>query len=160
MVASVGGAGLSPVAPGTVGSLVVGALAAARASPIAEPRLWALVAILACSLGTWAAWELGRASQDRDASYIVIDEVAGMAIAGALAQGVLEWSIAFVLFRLFDVWKPGPIRWVDRASKHHPQAWVRAFGIQLDDVLAGTLALGLAAPVTRLVRSFVAPLLS
>ena len=85
-----------------------------------------------------------RGKVDHDPSEIVIDEVAGQWIAllpiafGAANAGVgvtalwPGWVAAFVLFRLFDIWKPGPVGWADR--RHGP------LGVMLDDVIAGVLA--------------------
>lgn len=69
-----------------------------------------------------------------DDQRIVVDEIAGQAIAIAYVQPSLVISlIAFALFRLFDIWKPGPIGWIDRA-------WPGASGTLFDDILAGICA--------------------
>lgn len=85
-----------------------------------------------------------RGSADKDPSWIVIDEVAGQFVAllpvslGAAAAGapVLAlwpgWLAAFLAFRLFDIWKPGPVGWADRQGG--------ALGVMLDDLIAGALA--------------------
>lgn len=121
---------------------------------------WLLVALLipvAFGLGWWATAVETRGKADHDPSEIVIDEVAGQWIAllptliGASHAGYAGWDAlalwpgwvgAFLFFRLFDIWKPGPIGWADR--QHGP------LGVMLDDVLAGiaaALATGLAAYV-------------
>jgi phosphatidylglycerophosphatase A len=71
----------------------------------------------------------------KDPGFIVIDEIMGMLVAliGA-PHNPLVWLLAFFLFRLFDIWKPFPIRWID----HQVQGGV---GIVLDDVLAGLVTL-------------------
>ncbi len=128
-IASFGGVGFAPRAPGTAGSaaaVLVGALM--MLGPV-----WLLPAGAAvATLGGWFA--VGRAVPDRDADpgWVVIDEVAGQWIAMLGLGGVLSWPglvVAFVLFRLLDIAKPGPIGWADRQGG--------AFGIMADDVLAG-----------------------
>jgi phosphatidylglycerophosphatase A len=130
-------------APGTWGSLA--ALPVAWAIVIlAGP--WALViaAALAFALGYWATQQETRGTDNHDPSEIVIDEVAGQWIAllpvvfGAAAMGAdllalwPGWVVAFVLFRVFDILKPGPVGWADRRDD--------AMGVMLDDIIAGVLA--------------------
>jgi phosphatidylglycerophosphatase A len=136
-VASGFGTGFAPVAPGTAGSLLglaIGALLLALA-PQGGAR-WAVAAgaVLASLGGIWAIH--ASAARD-DPGWVVIDEIAGMLIAllalpRPSAAGLLA---AFVLFRLFDIAKPGPVGWADR---HHG-----AVAVMGDDVIAGGLA-GLA----------------
>jgi phosphatidylglycerophosphatase A len=96
-------------------------------------------------LGTWATLKMTAGAEDKDPSEIVIDEVVGMWIAlwplsaGLWLGGADPWVFpwpgwvgAFVLFRLFDVWKPGPVGWADRQPG--------AMGVMLDDVIAGAIA--------------------
>jgi phosphatidylglycerophosphatase A len=96
-------------------------------------------------LGTWATARMTEGAEDKDPSEIVIDEVVGMWIAlwplsaGLWLGGADPWVFpwpgwvgAFVLFRLFDVWKPGPVGWADRQGG--------AMGVMLDDVIAGAIA--------------------
>ena len=134
-VATVGGVGSVPVAPGTFGALVVvpflPSLAGLRA---ASPA--AYVAVLVVLVGV-AVWSAGRAEDilgGHDHSRIVIDEVAGMALAGLFLPGTwLAAGIAFVLFRAFDVWKPFPADAIDgRVSG--------GFGVVGDDLVAGLYA--------------------
>jgi phosphatidylglycerophosphatase A len=137
------GAGLLRPAPGTWGTLA--ALPAAWALHLLGGP-WALLAAtgIAFGLGWWATAVETAGRADPDPSEIVIDEVVGMWIAllpvsfGAAARGVEVLALwpgivaAFVLFRLFDIWKPGPVGWADR--RHGP------LGVMLDDVIAGALA--------------------
>ena len=143
LIATFFGAGHLRPAPGTWGSLA------------ALPAAWALHALggfpllaaataLVFALGWWATVQLTRGAADEDPDEIVIDEVAGQWLAlwavswPAWAHGlpVLAlwpgWVAAFVLFRLFDIWKPGPVGWADRRGG--------AFGVMLDDVIAGAFA--------------------
>jgi phosphatidylglycerophosphatase A len=76
-----------------------------------------------------------RETPDQDPGWIVVDEAAGMLIALAgLSMTASIWGvlIAFGLFRIFDIFKPWPISWADRQKG--------AFGVMLDDVVAGALA--------------------
>jgi phosphatidylglycerophosphatase A len=95
--------------------------------------------------GTWAVERMIAGAADKDPSEIVIDEVVGMWIAlwplsaGLWLGGADPWVFpwpgwvgAFLLFRLLDVWKPGPVGWADRQGG--------AMGVMLDDVIAGAIA--------------------
>ena len=130
-------AGLSPRAPGTAGS----ALAALLAPLIFLPLpLWGRLLFLAVIVvtgglaATRAEILLGRT----DPGEVVIDELAGVWIA-LLPLGADQWSWpglvwAFALFRLFDIWKPWPV--------HASETWLPAgWGIMLDDILAGLMAM-------------------
>lgn len=123
------GSGFAPWAPGTAGSAVAVLLGAAlmHLSP------WALPAgvILATFGGIWA---IRAAGGDADPGWVVIDEVAGQWVALlALPRPALPGLIAaFMLFRLFDIAKPGPVGWADR---HHT-----ATGVMADDLIAGAMA--------------------
>jgi phosphatidylglycerophosphatase A len=126
------GAGLAPVAPGTFGSLVGLAFALALA-PLG--LAWNLAAVaVAVVAGIWICGESARRLGVHDHPAIVWDEVAGMMIT-MLAAPDAWWGapLAFVLFRLFDIAKPWPIREVDHGLGG-------GTGIMLDDVLAGLFA--------------------
>jgi phosphatidylglycerophosphatase A len=130
-VASAGGAGCSPVIPGTVGSAVT--LLALWLIPFTPwAVLWTLLAVTA--LGIWAASRVERMLGVKDPGVIVIDEVAGMLLSVLTLPRTLPVLItAFVLFRLFDIWKPFPAR----AS----QSLTGGVGVMLDDLIAGFYAL-------------------
>ena len=129
LIASGGGIGYVPFAPGTVASLAavgIGVLALRT-----HPALLPLLAVAACLLGVWAV----HATTARDdPGWIVIDEFAGqwIALLGLRHLSLPGVIAAFVLFRLFDILKPGPVGWADRRSG--------AFGVMADDVIAGALA--------------------
>ena len=141
-LATVGGVGYAPVAAGTIGSLVVLPLLPA----LAALRVWSPAAALALVAGfaVAAVWSAGRAEEllgGHDHSCIVVDEVAGMAVAGLFLPGTWGASVlAFCLFRLFDVLKPFPAAMIDRRVEG-------GLGVVGDDLVAGAYA-GLA---TRLV---------
>jgi len=124
-------------------------------SAAAVPMFWALHetlgvpgvligTVLAFIAGLWATQEMTRGRDNHDPSEIVIDEVAGQLIAlaplswsaGRMGLDITVlwpgWIAAFVLFRLFDIWKPGPVGWADRRGD--------ALGVMLDDVIAGIFA--------------------
>jgi phosphatidylglycerophosphatase A len=134
------GAGLSPVAPGTVGSL------AALLPWLALRELpWlGVLAVLAFvfSLGTWASNRVSERLGINDPGCIVIDEFVGqwLALLPLLWQPGSAWwlPVGFGLFRLFDVWKPWPVSLADRRVKG-------GIGVMLDDAIAGAMAAALLA---------------
>jgi len=150
-IATGGGSGLAPIAPGTVGAflgvvLFVGSAFVGRALGMRTLE-WVMVGIL-LGIGLWASSRACRSFERADPPQIVIDEIVGQYLALAVAfeaggEGP-SWSVigvSFILFRLFDIWKPYPIRRVER--------WASGVGIMADDVLAGGYA-GLAAYVALL----------
>ncbi|HAT08468.1 MAG TPA: phosphatidylglycerophosphatase A [Rhodobiaceae bacterium] len=132
-IATFFGFGLLRPASGTWGSLaglVPGMLIAQNFG--ASGLIFA--ATLAYVLGHWASAKWITGTEDTDPSPIVIDEVAGLWLTLTLAPLTpLGIALAFVLFRLFDIAKPWPVRWADR-NIGGPT------GIMLDDVLAGIWA--------------------
>ena len=133
------GIGWSPIAPGTVASLV------------ALPFGWLLVllgwqsvlaaALLATGLGIWACGAYARKNRIRDPAECVLDEVAGQwfaLIPVAVEMRGGDWRpfvMGFIFFRLFDILKPWPISAVEKLPG--------GFGIMMDDVLAGLIAAAL-----------------
>jgi phosphatidylglycerophosphatase A len=115
------------------------------ASLVALPCAWAIrarwgsagltvAAALTFVAGCWSAGRVARASQVEDPGKIVIDEVAGQWLALLAAPlNPLSYALAFLLFRIFDVWKPWPVCWADRHVRGGP-------GIMLDDLLAAIYA--------------------
>ncbi len=127
------GVGRAPVAPGTVGSFAA-ALAAVPIAAFGGPLALACAAAAAALIGIPAADTAARAMDAEDPGSIVIDEVAGQWIALIPAGADLGgWLLAFFAFRLFDVWKPGPVGWADRRVHG-------GLGIMLDDLIAGLFA--------------------
>ncbi len=141
------GIGRISVAPGTCGSLVAVVLAV----PIAASGGWvalALAALTVSALGIPIAGAAETAMKRKDPGCIVIDEVAGQWIALVPATiNLWSYALAFVLFRIFDIWKPGPIGWADRRLSG-------GGGIIADDILAGLLA----AVGVALLQPFLPPL--
>ncbi len=126
------GCGLVPFAPGTAGSLAAVLLAVpfTRASPL----FLLLAAALLTPVAFWSAGATARALSRKDPGLIVIDEVVGqwIALAGARRLNWRSLLIGFVLFRLFDVWKPFPARRLESLPG--------GFGIVADDIMAGVYA--------------------
>ncbi|MDA8329233.1 MAG: phosphatidylglycerophosphatase A [Betaproteobacteria bacterium] len=123
------GSGLSPVAPGTAGTLVAIPLYYALVVWLPMPLMYAVL-IAALVVGVWACDVTGRALGEVDYGGIVWDEIAAFFLVLAVTPARPLWVLlAFVLFRLFDIWKPWPISWVDSRCKN-------AMGVMLDDVLA------------------------
>ena len=127
------GAGLSPRAPGTVGSLV-GVLFYLAMAGLPLPLY--LSALLALALvGVWVCERAGRALGVTDHPGIVWDEIVGVLITmTATPVGWQGMALGFVLFRLFDILKPWPVASIDRKVPG-------GLGVMLDDVMAGLYAL-------------------
>ena len=126
------GLGYAPVAPGTFGSLG-GLLLVWAAWRVGGPWLVPLVAIGVLALGLWAAGVSGPRFSGGDPGAVVIDEVAGQMVALLFLVPSPGLLIAgFLLFRLFDIWKPYPIRRLEKLPG--------ASGIMADDLLAGAYA--------------------
>lgn len=129
------GSGLSPKAPGTMGTLA--------AVPFVliwqQLPLWgfALVVLLASLIGIWLCDVTARYLGVHDHPGIVWDEFAGFWLTMLFAPAGWQWLLlGFVLFRFFDILKPWPIAWADRRVHG-------GLGIMLDDILAGLWAGGL-----------------
>jgi phosphatidylglycerophosphatase A len=131
MIATGFGAGFSPVAPGTAGSLLAAAVIY-LISPL--PAQWLIAALFVLFwIGVHAAAALEK-ELGKDPSQVVVDEIVGMGISLILApKSGKIFLAAFLLFRLFDVWKPFPIRQAEKIPG--------GAGIMLDDVIAGVYAL-------------------
>ena len=143
-IATVFGVGRSPAAPGTAGSAV--ALPFAYLIALAGGRLTLLLAaILVLAIGSWACEIYAGAKGEVDPKECVIDEVAGQWITCAFAPTALLWYIAaFILFRVFDIWKPWPIKWVERKVPG-------GLGIMADDVVAALMGSIIIATVAHVV---------
>ncbi|HEX3373820.1 MAG TPA: phosphatidylglycerophosphatase A [Edaphobacter sp.] len=136
------GAGLLQPGPGTYGSTAAVLLWYAAAhilhpAPVALAIGTALAALIATLVGIPAATIVARESGREDPGHVVIDEVAGQLIA--LIAIPADWrhaAISLLLFRLFDILKPPPIRRLERLPS--------GTGIMLDDVAAGVFALAVA----------------
>ena len=143
-IATALGIGLLPWAPGTWASVAAIPVAWVAHGLGGFPAL--LVATFAVAVAGWLATRAAIGDvADHDPPEIVVDEVAGQWVAlWPLSAGLWlsdadawnfpwhGWVIAFVAFRIFDMWKPWPVSWADRREN--------ALGVMLDDLLAGLMA--------------------
>jgi phosphatidylglycerophosphatase A len=127
------GIGFAPVAPATVASFAVALLLIPAVGHV-SPLVWGLATLALVPVAVWSAGEAEHVL-GTDAKPIVIDEVVGMLVGGwGVAMGsrpLVSLALLFVLFRVFDIWKPLGI---DR-SQRLPGGW----GVVIDDMLAGVL---------------------
>jgi phosphatidylglycerophosphatase A len=131
VLASVFGTGYSPVASGTVASLLTAV--AIWLLPFTTVRL-AVTLVVVTIIGLWAGSRVERALGRKDPGVIVIDEVAGMLLSVILLPRSIPVLVtAFLLFRLFDIWKPFPAR--------ESQALTGGMGVMVDDLIAGLYTL-------------------
>jgi phosphatidylglycerophosphatase A len=126
---------------------------------VALPCAWAIVslwgatglavaAVIVFLAGWWATAAVSAASASKDPGAVVVDEVAAQwLVLLAAPADPLSWALAFLLFRIFDIWKPWPVRWADRHI-------AGGLGIMLDDLLAAVYA----ALVLSVVLAFTAAL--
>ena len=148
------GSGLLPIAPGTWGSLA--------AIPFAYlifvysgPYVLIFGTVALFSIGTWASNKVEKSAQKKDPGFIVVDEVVGQWIAllplpfiyNLVNPDIFYFffipitAVAFVAFRIFDIWKPWPVKNVDENVPG-------GLGIMLDDVIAGIYALVITSALT------------
>lgn len=127
------GSGCAPIAPGTFGTLA--AIPVWILMSFLPPIYYAVLVGIIFVLGCWVSDLASRELNVHDHGGIVIDEFVGFFITMFLVK--LSWInilLGFILFRLFDVLKPWPIKWLDRHMKG-------GIGIMIDDVLAGIMSL-------------------
>ncbi len=129
------GSGLSPAAPGTVGTLW-GWLAFLVLQLWLSPAALGWLVLAALPLGWWACTLTARHLGVADPGAVVWDEIAAMWLILWLAMpmGFVGQAVAFALFRYFDAAKPGPVGWADRQFKGF--GWRGGFGIMFDDLVA------------------------
>jgi phosphatidylglycerophosphatase A len=128
------GIGLVRKAPGTFGSLPGLALGGILSTQVSSLWLRAGILLAICAVFIFAIAVVEQAWDTHDDQRIVCDEIAGQAVAVAFLP--FSWpllALGFVLFRIFDIWKPGPVGWADESL---PGAW----GTFLDDIIAGVFA--------------------
>lgn len=122
------GSGLMPIAPGTWGTLV--AIPLYLLLTAVPWTIYLSITLLAFVLGVWVCQRVSQELGVHDYSGIVWDEVVGYLLTMFMAPTGVVWILlGFILFRIFDIWKPQPIRYVDRRIQG-------GLGIMLDDVLA------------------------
>jgi len=134
------GAGLAPYAPGTFGS-VVGVVAAWWLLDL--PLIGRVAVVLGViALGIWICGESARRLGKHDDQRIVLDEISGVLLTSLVVveKTLLALTLVFVFFRLFDIWKPWPIRDVDHSLPG-------GLGIMLDDLIAALYAAACVATI-------------
>ena len=137
------GAGLSPVAPGTVGTLVAWPIGWYLGGAYPVSVVLAVIAILFAA-GVWACEVTGRRLGIPDHSAMVCDEIVAFLLVLCVVPRTLAWQAAgFALFRFFDILKPPPIRWFERRLHG-------GFGVMFDDLLAAGYTLLVLALVKRI----------
>lgn len=135
------GSGLSPLAPGTVGTLWAWLAWSVLAHWLTPAQLGVLLA-LSLPVAWWACARTADHLRMPDPSAIVADEIVAFWLMLWLVLPVGLWAqfIAFLLFRFFDAVKPGPVGWADRLL-HGAQGWRGGLGIMLDDLVAAGCSL-------------------
>ena len=137
------GSGLSPFAPGTFGTLA----AVLLYLPMQYLSLlnYCIVVALVCAVGIWICGRSSEMLGVHDHGGIVWDEFAGYFITMIAAPAGWQWIVVgFVLFRIFDILKPWPIKWADTKVEG-------GLGIMLDDILAGFISLAILQILAQLV---------
>ncbi len=142
IIGSTFGAGYSPIAPGTAGSLV--AIIALWFIPFSLSSL-IIASIIFFVIGVWAA-TLCEQEWGHDPGKVVWDEVVGMMVTVTLMpKQLVIYLLAFILFRLFDILKPFPAN----KSQQLPKGW----GVMVDDVIAAIFA-NIVLHIVRIIFPF------
>jgi phosphatidylglycerophosphatase A len=141
------GSGLPRFAPGTWGTLAGWALFVLL-DPFYSDLAWLGLIIAGLYFGAWASHRTGAALGRADSGHIVIDEIVAfwivlMMLPDTVELKGLQHTLAFLLFRFFDIVKPPPIRWLDARFKN-------GVGVMLDDLVAAFFTLLVFALWTRL----------
>ena len=139
------GSGLSPKAPGTVGTLWAW-LAFALLQPHLNTWQWAALIGAGLLIGWWACTVTARHLAVADPGAIVWDEIVAFWLVLWLVTPAGFWAqfVAFALFRYFDAAKPGPVAWADalfKGKRHQPVGWAQGWGILFDDLVAALCTL-------------------
>jgi len=139
------GSGLSPKAPGTVGTLWAW-ITFVLLQPHLNDAQWALLLAAGTLVGWWACTVTARHLALADPGAIVWDEIVAFWLVLWLVMPATLWAqlAAFALFRVFDAAKPGPVAWADQLFKVRrgvPIGWAQGFGILFDDFVAAVCAL-------------------
>jgi phosphatidylglycerophosphatase A len=144
------GSGLSPWAPGTVGTLWAWLSFRALQPLIGQgghaDLIWALIFAVGWLIGCWACTHTARSLRVADPGSIVWDEIWAFWLVLWLIDPV-DWQgqlLAFIAFRIFDAAKPGPVGWADQLFKLRPGqriGWAQGLGIMFDDLVAALCTL-------------------
>ncbi len=129
------GSGLSPKAPGTAGTLVALPIFALLTMLVVSPTAQLIVIAILFVVGVPICTQAGYALGVSDHGSIVWDEIVAMMLVLVFTPATWPWwGLGFALFRLFDIWKPFPIRQCDAKLKG-------GFGVMFDDLLAAVYAI-------------------
>jgi phosphatidylglycerophosphatase A len=155
------GSGLSPKAPGTVGTLwgwaAFWVIQQALGTGLHADLMWAGILAVGWFVGCWACTHTARSMRVADPGAVVWDEIWAFWLILWLLSPV-DWRgqlLAFATFRYFDAVKPGPVGWADRLFKlkpGQPIGWAQGLGIMFDDLVAALctlLVLALAVAVRQ-----------
>ncbi len=139
------GSGLAPFAPGTAGTLWAWMVFDLGAPWLGDPAKLGVL-VVSTLVGWWACTVTARDLAQADPSAVVWDEVVAFwaVLWLVMPAGLVGQTIAFLLFRLFDAAKPGPVAWADQLFKKkrgQPIGWRQGFGILFDDFVAALCAL-------------------
>lgn len=146
LLATWGGSGLLPRAPGTWGSLFTLPVAWLIADRWGGEALF-IVSVIVFFAGLWASAQYLKYSKSKDPSAIVIDETAGQLLTLALIPLDLWWYAGgFLLFRIADIFKPWPASWVEKSLDG-------ALGVMADDIFAAVYAIAVLVGVHLLIAS-------
>lgn len=142
------GSGLLRPGPGTWGTALAWAIFSVLApGGAADPATALIIVAVALIVGTWAAEHTAAMLGETDPSTIVVDEMVAFWLVLVMLPTGTHWfalqAIAFVLFRIFDIFKPPPIRSIDRR-------WKNAVGVMADDLVAAFYTLVVIALIVRL----------
>jgi phosphatidylglycerophosphatase A len=147
------GSGLSPLAPGTAGTLWAWLSFVLLDRWLSDPQ-WAALLLLGTAVGLWACTVTAQHLRTADPGAIVWDEIiAFWCVLWLVGGGFWTQLAAFVLFRYFDAAKPGPVRWADqlyKLQKGQAIGWRQGWGILLDDLVAAACSLLVLALGVRL----------
>jgi phosphatidylglycerophosphatase A len=143
------GSGLAPVAPGTAGTLWAWAVYV-LAAPLLGDAARGAVLVVAALVGWWACTVTARDLAVADPAVVVWDEIVAFWLVLWLVTPAGFWAQAwaFVLFRIFDAAKPGPVAWADalyKVRRGSPIGWAQGFSILFDDIVAALCTLFLIA---------------
>ena len=139
------GSGLAPIAAGTSGTLFAWITYDLFIARLGDAAI-ALVLLVSFAVGWWACTVSARHLDQTDPAAIVWDEVLAFWLVLWLVMPAswLAQTVAFVLFRVFDAAKPGPVAWADQRFKGRrsaPIGWAQGFGILFDDLVAALCTL-------------------
>lgn len=141
LIATVGGAGYAPIAPGTAGSAV--GIAVYLLTHAWPPAAQVALLLVITAVGVWASTEGARHFRNNDPGHVVVDEVAGQLLTLLLTgAGWAGAAVGFLVFRLLDIVKPWPANRLEELPE--------GLGIMADDLMAGLYGCALMHVLLRM----------